>query len=171
MHRSRLGMCVATGFALVALACGRNDADDYGMDDTGVRDTVTSPGDVDLTPSSLRVADIMDNPMRYVGDTVTVEADVEEVLSTFAFVLDEDDVLAGGFDNDIIVFSPRSAQLSDIDDQWLNNKVRVTGTVRQMTVVELERELDWDLTPELEAEIKDTRPVLIAHRFERIGTR
>jgi hypothetical protein len=168
MHRGTLGKtCVAVGFAFVTLACARQDADEDM--DMGMADTVTSPGDVALTPGSLRVADIMDNPTQYIGDTVTVEADVEEVLGTYAFVLDEDDPIAGGIDNDLMVFSAKSAMLADIDDQWLNNRVRVTGVVRQATVAEIEREVEWDLTPDVETKVDGTKPVLIAHSFQRIS--
>jgi hypothetical protein len=169
MHRGTLGRtCVAVGFALFTLACARQDADEYGMEGTGM-DTVSSQGEVALTPGSLRVADIMDNPTQYIGDTITVEADVEEVLGTYAFVLDEDDPVAGGIDNDLMVFSARSAMLADIDDQWLNNRVRVTGVVRQATVAEIEREIEWDLTPDVETKVDGTKPVLIAHSFQRIS--
>ncbi len=61
----------------------------------------------------------------------------------------------------------QSASLAAIDDQWLDNKVRVTGTVRRLTIVELERELGRNLTTELEAEIK-TRPILVARSVERV---
>ena len=37
------------------------------------------------------------------GHTVTVEADVDEVLTPYAFELDEDSPVAGGVDNDLIV--------------------------------------------------------------------
>jgi hypothetical protein len=111
----------------------------------------------------------MENPTQYVGDTVTVVADVEEVLGTFAFMLDEDDALAGGIDNDMIVFSPKSAQLANIDDQWVNNRVRVTGVIRQGAAVDIEREIDWDLTPDVEKRFEGPKPVLIAHRVERVN--
>ncbi len=75
--------------------------------------------------------------------------------------------VAGGIDNDLIVAYPQSASLAAIDDRWLNNKVRVTGTVRRLTMVELERELGRNLTTELEAEIR-TRPILVARSVERV---
>jgi hypothetical protein len=50
---------------------------------------------------------------------------------------------AGGIDNAIIVLSSQAGSLSDIDDTWLNNKVRVTGTVGKLSVMEIEREIGW----------------------------
>ncbi len=168
MYRTKnSGLVLAAGMAvLVSIGCARD------RDDDGVPDTTAVGGDVAVTPAVTRVGDIMGNPTRYIGDTVTVEADVEEVLGTFAFLLDEDDALTGGIDNDMMVFSPKSAQLQDIDDQWLNNKVRVTGVVRQSAVADLKRDIEWDLTPKIESKFEGgQKPVLIAHRVERIGTR
>ena len=85
-----------------------------------------------------------------------------------SFALDEDSPLAGGIDNDLLVFSPKAATLADIDDQWLNNKVRVTGTVGKLTITEIERELGWDLDAELEAEVEKSSAVLIAKSIERV---
>lgn len=116
---------------------------------------------------TVNVADIVGNPDAYLGRTVTVQADVEEVLGPMAFALDEDSPLTGGVDNDLLVFSRKSASLANIDDQWLNNRVRVTGTVSRMSVVELEREIGWDLDPRIEAELERVRPVLIAQSVER----
>lgn len=56
----------------------------------------------------------------------------------------------------------------NIDDQWLKNKVRVTGTVGKMTVVDIEREVGWDLDRELEVEGEGAKAVLIAKSVERV---
>jgi hypothetical protein len=117
---------------------------------------------------TVRVADIQDHPDTYVGQTVTVVADVEEVHSPRAFSLDEDSPAAGGIDNDLMVLSPQAGNLRDIDDQWLNNKVRVTGTVGKVNVVEIEREIGWDLSPELEVEVGKAKAVIIARSVERV---
>lgn len=115
-----------------------------------------------------RVADIAGEPDKYLGQTVTVVADVEEVHSPRAFSLDEDSPAAGGIDNDLLVLYSNSDSLRDIDDQWLNNKVRVTGKVGKFTIVEIERELGWDLQPQLEAEVEGKKAVLIASSVQRI---
>ncbi|HEX6315348.1 MAG TPA: hypothetical protein VFZ73_10840 [Gemmatimonadaceae bacterium] len=167
MHRTqKLALTFAASIAaVVSLGCAR----DYDED----ADTLAVGGDVAVPTfgdsAETRVGQIMENPAQYLGDTVTVVADVEEVLGTYAFMLDEDDALAGGIDNDMIVFSPKSAQLANIDDQWLNNRVRVTGVIRQGAAVEIEREIDWDLTPEIEKRFEGPKPVLIAHRVERVN--
>jgi hypothetical protein len=125
-------------------------------------------GSARSTGSTTTVADIQEAPDKFLGQTVTVVADVEEVHSPRAFSLDEDSPAAGGIDNDLLVLSPQAGSLSDIDDQWLNNKVRVTGKVGKMQVVEIERELGWDLNPELEVEVEKARAVIIASAVERV---
>jgi hypothetical protein len=120
------------------------------------------------TEGTTRVADIQEAPDKYMGQTVTVVADVEEVHSPRAFSLDEDSPASGGVDNDLLVLSPQAGNLSDIDDQWLNNKVRVTGKVGKMQIVEVERELGWDLDPELEMEVEKARAVIIASAVQRV---
>lgn len=174
MHRSTLGtfsMVLALG--VFAVGCGPRDMP---YEDTatgavgGTGGTATAGGDVATAPAPITdVADIVGNPEQYLNQTVTVEADVEEVLSEFAFALDEDNPVQGGIDNDLLVFSPKSGQLAGIDDQWLDNRVRVTGTVHRMTVAELEREIEWDLDRTIEAKLEEPRPVIIAASVERVN--
>jgi hypothetical protein len=90
------------------------------------------------------------------------------VHSPRAFSLDEDSPTAGGIDNDLMVLSPQAGSLSDIDDTWLNNKVRVTGKVGKLSILEIEQELGWDLNPELEIEVEKARAVLIANSVQRV---
>ena len=130
-----------------------------------------SPDAARTSNAELRVADIVEDPHRYFGQSVTVVADVEEVHTPLAFSLDEDAPLEGGVDRDLLVLSPKAANLSDIDDQWLNNRVKVTGKVGKMAVVEVERELGWDLNPEIEAELERASAVLIATSIDRMGNR
>jgi hypothetical protein len=128
----------------------------------------TDPADADATMDEVSVGDIMADPASFAGRTVTVIADVEEVFGPNAFALDEDDLVEGGIDNDLMVVSRQAGNLESIDDQWLNNKVRVTGTVGTWTLVELEREVGWDLEPELESEVEERGAVLIATSVERV---
>jgi hypothetical protein len=117
--------------------------------------------------TNVSVADIASNWTNYDGKTVTVIADVEEVLGPRAFTLDEDDSLRND-DDDLLVLSPKAGALADIDDQWLDNKVRVTGVVHRFVAADIEREVGWDLGPRLKAEYEGKKPVLIATSVERV---
>ena len=133
--------------------------------------TVSSAGDgaaAGTTAGEVTVGTITGNLDNYVGKSVTVVADVQEVLGPRAFTLDEDDVLAGGIDNDMMVLSPQSGSLKPIENNWLKNKVRVTGVVHRIVLADVEREVGWDLDKKIEAEMKDVKAILIATSVERL---
>lgn len=159
--------CVALALAVSVTACGR--------DETPTAEQAASPAGEPATDATrtaaggeLRVADVVANADRYIGQEVTIVGEVDEVLSPMAFALDEEAPLAAGIDNDLLVFYPKSANLEELDDQWLNDRVRVRGTIGRMSVVEIEREVGWDLDPKIETELEDQRPVLIARSVERV---
>jgi hypothetical protein len=168
--RKPKAIILMSGLAIALLGAGCD------VDRTPDRETVpASPTPaVTATPvpgangANVSVADITSDLTNYDGKTVTVIADVEEVLGPRAFTLDEDAPLAGGVDDDLLVLSPQAGSLADIDDQWLNNKVRVTGVVRRFVAADVEREVGWDLDPRIEAEYEGKRPVLIATSVERL---
>ncbi len=161
----RVGMCFTA--ALIALGCGDRRSSE--MPSAEYPKTGVAGGDVAMPGATVTdVAAIVASPAQFIGKTVTVEADVDEVLGPQAFELDEDSPMRGGVDNDLIVAYPMSLRLAPLDNKWLKNKVRVTGTVRAGSVVELERELGWDMSEELEADIK-IKPVLVAHSVERLN--
>lgn len=120
------------------------------------------------SPATVSLGTITGNLDSYLGKTVTVDADVQEVFGPRAFTLDEDDALAGGIDNDVLVVGTQTGNLERIEDNWLKNKVRVTGTVRGLALVDLEREVGWDLDPQIEAELEDVKAVIVASSLKRL---
>jgi hypothetical protein len=95
----------------------------------------------------------------FYGQTVTVSAEVEDVLDDHSFTLDEDAILAGP---DVLVLLPAGSAMPLRHDE----KVMVTGRVRPFVVAELKHDYDWfDEGHLLKRETKvdyKTRPVLIA---------
>jgi hypothetical protein len=95
----------------------------------------------------------------YYGKTISVKAEVEDVLGPNMFTLDEDSLLAG---SDVLVLVPRGLAGTLSHDQ----KVIVTGKVRQFVETELDRDYDWFDDGKL-VNVKTkvdwkTRPVLVA---------
>ncbi len=95
----------------------------------------------------------------YYGKTISVKAEVEDVLGPNMFTLDEDSLLAG---SDVLVLVPRGLASNLTHDQ----KVIVTGKVRQFVETELDRDYDWFDNGKL-VDVKTkvdwkTRPVLVA---------
>lgn len=165
-----LKLITATGVIALSIAV-------YGCDRSEKRTTTeTQPAPEAGRPSDaapaantgMKVEDLVKDADRYLGQEVTVIGEVDEVLSPQAFALDEDSLLEGGIDNDLLVFYPKASELAPLDDAWLNDSVRVTGTVGKMTVTEIEREVGWDLDPKIEIEVEKKGPVLIAKRVERV---
>jgi ABC-type Fe3+-hydroxamate transport system substrate-binding protein len=95
----------------------------------------------------------------YYGQTVTVRAEVEDVLGSNMFTLDEDSLLAG---SDVLVLVPRGVTANLTHDQ----KVVVTGRVRPFVEADLDRDFDWFDNGKL-VDVKTkvdwkTRPVIVA---------
>ena len=171
----------AIALVMLAAGCGRDQNQEYGAANESNQnqqygaadDARTPPGavtgttGVDAHGGTLRVADIVADPSKYMGQTVTIEADVDQVFGPKAFAVDEDAPLAGGIDRDLLVVGRNTANLQEMNDQWLNNKVRVTGTVGRVSVVEVEREVGWDLDPQIEAELEGAGAILIAESVTR----
>jgi hypothetical protein len=160
--------CAALAVAMTAAACGRDETPTAEQATTPQAGAPATDAARTAATGELTVAEVVSNADRYVGQEVTIVGEVNEVLSAMSFNLDEEAPLAAGVDNDLLVLYPKSANLEDLDDQWLNDKVRVRGTVGRMSVVEIEREVGWDLDPKIEAELEDQRPVIIARSVERV---
>jgi hypothetical protein len=95
----------------------------------------------------------------FYGKTVTIRAEVEDVLDSNMFTLDEDSILAG---SDVLVLVPRGITGSLAKDQ----KVVVTGKVRPFVDTDLDRDFDWFDDGKL-VNVKTkvdwkTRPVIVA---------
>jgi len=99
----------------------------------------------------------------YYGKTVTVRAEVEDVLGSNMFTLDEDSLLAG---SDVLVLVPRGVTGNLTHDQ----KVVVTGQVRPFVEADLDRDFDWFDNGKL-VDVKTkvdwkTRPVIVAESIQ-----
>jgi hypothetical protein len=111
----------------------------------------------------LDVEELNDDVARYVGQRVSVAGEIQEWLDPRSFVLESGGIL----DDEIAVVVPRDAKGIDPSTLAEDADVVVSGTVRQATLVDIERELGWDLRPELEIEFDGTRTYLVADRITR----
>jgi hypothetical protein len=101
---------------------------------------------------------------KFYGQTVTVKAEVEDVLDAHSFTLDEDALLAGP---DVLVLVPKGMSTAGLKHDEV---VLVTGKVRPFVQAELEKDYDWFkngkiLTKENKIDYK-TRPVVVAHSIK-----
>lgn len=112
-------------------------------------------------PEGMKVSigDLEDSADKYVGKTVNVTAEVEEVFGPRLFKIDEPNW--GDLDGEVLVYLPSElAALVREDD-----RVTITGTPRMFVKADIERELGW-LEPDPDVEIEfSERPVLVASRI------
>ncbi len=100
--------------------------------------------------------EITENPMQYAGRLLTVSGEVNVVKSPRSFtiasapLIDEDEILVIGANDQVAT--------GDLTD---GEAVKITGTVRNLVVADIERDYGLDLDPELEAEFEN-KPVIIA---------
>lgn len=102
---------------------------------------------------------VIENPSAYIGKTVTVSGDVEEIWGPRAFNMDSG-VTVGEL---LVVGREPFPNIPEVGNRAyvINDLATVTGVVRMMVTADVEREIGWDLTPEIEAEF-NAKPVLIA---------
>jgi hypothetical protein len=116
---------------------------------------------VHAEPVGMKVSidDFEEHPQEYVGKTVSVTAQVEEVFGPRLFKIDEPSW--ADLDGEVLVYLPSNlAALVREDD-----RVTVTGTPKMFVKADIERELGW-LEPDPDVEIEfDERPVLVASRI------
>ena len=106
--------------------------------------------------TTVRVGDLEEHGSKYVGQTVSVTAEIEEVFGPRLFKIDEQEWI--DFDGEVLVYLPSNfAALVKEEDQ-----VTVTGTVRMMKLPEMGLDLEWLGVDAGSAEKLTRRPVLVA---------
>jgi hypothetical protein len=107
------------------------------------------------------VSDIIDDTAAYLGEKVTVSGEVEDVRGPRTFLIGGDECV---FDDELVVLTsiPYPAMKGRDADLAEDDIVQVTGTVRNFNVVDVEREIDWDLDPQLDVEMEGVKTGLVA---------
>jgi hypothetical protein len=107
----------------------------------------------------VRVDQLEDNPSNYIGKTVSVDAEVEDVYGPRVFTIDEPNW--GDLEGELLVYvpSPLAAIVRD------NDRVTITGEVKRFIEADFEREWGWlGVDDSLEVKL-GKRPVLVASRI------
>ena len=102
---------------------------------------------------------VVENPSAYVGKTVTVSGDVEEIWNARAFNMDSG-LSVGEL---LVVGREPFPQVGDANNRAyvISDTATVTGVVKMFVTADVEREIGWDLDTKIEAEF-NAKPVLIA---------
>lgn len=112
------------------------------------------------------IADIIANPDSYIAKAVTVNGEVDRVLSPEVFVLDQEKAIVG---DEILVLMRNNLpeEINNARNSPLNDAdlVSVSGTVQQVQLTEIEREFNLNLDSQLE-----DQPVIVATNITRQNT-
>ncbi len=148
---SRAGFAALAAAAVILPACGTP---------TPEAEVTEGEDDVALTTEAaaenVTTEDLSENLVAYLGETVTVREEVEELVGDYAFLLD-DDQLFGGEEILIINASGQPVDLVEGDD----TDVQVTGEVRELILADLEAEYGFDLDDEVFVDYEQ-QPTIIA---------
>src|SRR5262249_46564816 len=132
----------------------------------GAARSAITPGGLAMPPgptgATNKVSDIVGKPENLIGKSVTVVANVEEVYDARAFKLSEEQSSAQGpgaespksVDDGLLTLIPKVGSFPTADAMWTGGKVRVTGVVQELVVKDIEREIGWELTPDLKSKFK-----------------
>jgi hypothetical protein len=119
--------------------------------------TAPKPATGTMTGTTVTAGQIADNPVRFIGQRVTVKAEIEDVLGRQAFTLDEDRLFAYP---DVLVIAPGLTGVLPED-----TNVTVTGTVQTFNDVNMKRDYAWNWWDDLDTDVSPSykdRPVIMA---------
>lgn len=109
------------------------------------------------------VETLNDNIAKYNNKTVRVKGEVKDKIDPKAVTIE-----SGGIFNDEIVVVAGKNMKGDLASLKDDANVEVTGTIRTVPVVEIRRELSWDLNPELVAEFEGVDVFLVADEIKPV---
>jgi hypothetical protein len=105
---------------------------------------------------SVSIDDLEEHPTRYIGKTVSVTGEVDDVLGPRLFKIDEPNW--ADLDGEVLVTVPTTLAAMVREE----DRVTVTGTMRMAAKADIHHELDWlGIDDEVVARFT-TRPVLVA---------
>lgn len=110
------------------------------------------------------VDQVKEKPASFYDKPVRVTGEVDRIFADRAFDLEG----TGWAFNDNITVLTRTPVAFVGGALARKDELIVSGTVRRFVTAELERDLGWDLTPEIEVHLKE-RPVLVAESIRKVG--
>lgn len=102
--------------------------------------------------------DITEKTNAFLGRTVTVTGEVDDVLSPRAFTIDDNDLLG---EEDLLVVNATTPVVPITED----SRVQVTGPVRRFIKAEIDKEFEWGPGQEFEVEYEN-KPAIIARAVQ-----
>jgi uncharacterized protein YdeI (BOF family) len=103
---------------------------------------------------NVKISKINKNPSAWKNKRVTLQGEVEKIYPSGAFVLNGD----GMFNDEILVVTQKAPAQTTAKE---GDQVKITGQVRTLSVVEVERDYGFDLDPEVKIEFEGRKPVVV----------
>jgi hypothetical protein len=150
---NRAGVAALAAAAVILPACA-TPTPETEVSESGEDIAITDETMAEET--NVTTQDLSANLDAYLGQTVSVREEVEELVGDYAFMLDEDQ-LFGGEETLIINASGQPVSLVEGDD----TDVQVTGEVRELVLADLEQDYGFDLDNELFVDYEN-QPVIVA---------
>lgn len=94
------------------------------------------------------------------AEVVTVRGQLERQIDQRSFTMSGTEEI---FSDDLVVISRTDLPAITTDDE-----IEVTGTVRQVGIIEVERETGWDFSPQIEIELEEVKGYLVADQVRVI---
>jgi hypothetical protein len=115
----------------------------------------------------LRVVEITADPDAHMDATVTVVGEVEDMLGSRAFKLNDESPSAAGQDDDLVVLGTQQGTWT-MDDTKGDARMRVRGKLVRVPTANLQQQLGWAPTDKVKDEIEGEKVVLIAQSVQRL---
>ena len=104
------------------------------------------------------VETLNDEIKAHANTKVTVEGEVKDKLDSRSFVLES----GGIFDDEILVVMGPNLKNLKTGNLKGDKTFKVTGKVETRPIIEVRRELSWDLDPQVEAEVEGITAFIVA---------
>lgn len=144
--------------AVVASAC--NEQRERTTMQQAERDRTVTP-----TPGAPDVDQVKEEPQRYYDKQVRLAGGVDELFADRVFELEGS---GWAFNDNITVLLKEPMKLDAGGPLTDDDEVIVSGTVRHFVVADIEREIGWDVPPDIETRLRD-RPVLVAESVRKVA--
>jgi hypothetical protein len=167
-HHHRLPSPLLLLAPLLAVGCleRRDEPGERPRVDTRITqrlDDADKDKDKDKPAATVTVDKVKEEPANFYDKDVRVAGKIDQILGDRAFELEG----AGwAFNDNITVLTNTPVQFAGVG-LTKRDEVIIEGKVRRFVVADLERDLGWDLSPEIEVRLKE-RPVLVADSIRRV---
>ena len=147
------GAIAMVGAALVLPACSNPVVEEDVVETPETEEVET---DVAQADGNVQVEDLGENLEYYLGQTVTVREEADEIVGESAFLMEEEELFGG---EEVLVINASGEGIYLVEGE--ETQVQVTGEVAELIIADVEEEYSIDLDEDLYTDYEQ-QPVIIA---------